>query len=91
MQRPHILLIGFAKMTAPSCKNLPGRLSIPAALEIRIFFNSFRTISSVVGFYWNPVDMCKSLYNFFTESIPCFFGGRRSFSSNVSVMSVKNV
>ena len=79
MQRPHILLIGFAKMTAPSCKNVPGRLSIPAALEIRIFFNSFRTISSVVGFNWNSVDMCITLYNFFTESIPCFFWGTRKF------------
>ena len=79
MQRPHILLIGFAKMTALFCKNLPRRLSIPAALEIRILFNSFRTISSVVGFNWNPVDMCKSLYSFFTESMPCFIGGTRKF------------
>ena len=36
-------------MTASSFKNLPGRLSIPAALEISIFFDSFRTVSSVVG------------------------------------------
>ena len=60
MERFHILVIGFAKMTAPSFKNLPERLSIPAALEISIFLNSFRAISSVVGFNWNLLVMFKS-------------------------------
>ena len=50
MERLHISVTGFAKMTAPSFNNLPGRLSTPAALEISVFFNSYRTISSVVGF-----------------------------------------
>ena len=45
MEGLHILVTGFAKMTAPSLKNLPGRLSIPATLEMSKFFNSFRTIS----------------------------------------------
>ena len=61
MERLHISVTGFAKMTAPSFKNLPGRLSTPAALEISIFFNSFRTISSIVGFNWNLVVMFKFL------------------------------
>ena len=61
MERLHISATGFARMTAPSFKNLPGRLSTPAALEISIFFNSFRTISSVVGFNWNLVVMFKFL------------------------------
>ena len=34
MERLQILLIGFAKATAPSFKHLPGRLSIPRALEV---------------------------------------------------------
>ena len=61
MERLHISVTGFPKMTAPSFKNLPGRLSTPAALEISIFFNSFRTISSIVGFNWNLVVMFKFL------------------------------
>ena len=61
MEKLHISVTGFAKITAPFCKNLPGRLSIAAALEISIFFNSFRTISSVVGFSCNLVVMFKSL------------------------------
>ena len=64
MERLHISVTGFVKMTAPSFKNLPGRLSTPASLEISIFFNSFRTISSVVGFDWNLVVMFKFLQNF---------------------------
>ena len=44
-------------MTAPSSKKLPGRLSIPATLEMSMLFNSFKTISSVVGFIWNLVVM----------------------------------
>ena len=61
MDRLHISVTGFAKMTAPSFKNIPGKLSIPAALEISVFFNSFRTISSVAGFNWNLVVMFKFL------------------------------
>ena len=61
MERLHILVTGFAKMTASSFKNLPARLSTPAALEITIFFYSFRTISLVVGFNWNLVVMFKFL------------------------------
>ena len=61
MEKLHISVAGFAKMTAPSFKNLPGRLSAPAALEISIFFNSFRTIFSVVGFNLNLVIMFKFL------------------------------
>ena len=39
MERLHILVTGFAKMTVPSFKNLPRRLSIPTAVfEISIFF-----------------------------------------------------
>ena len=53
MERLHISVTGFAKMTAPSFKNLPGRLSTPGALEISIFFNGFKTASSAVGFNWN--------------------------------------
>ena len=37
MERVHISGTGFAKMTAPSFKNLQGRLSTPTALEISIF------------------------------------------------------
>ena len=59
MERLHILIIGFAEMTAPTFKI--GRLSITAALEMSMFFNSFRAISSVVGFNWNFVVMFKSL------------------------------
>ena len=76
MERLHILVTGFAKMTAPSFKNLQGRLSILAALEISMFFNSFRTISSVVGCNWNLEVMFKSLEKCFTESIPYLFGWR---------------
>ena len=61
MERLHISVIGFAKMTTPSFKNVPGRLSTPAALEISIPFNSFRATSSVVGFNCNLVVMFKSL------------------------------
>ena len=50
MERLHILVNGFAKMAVPSFKNLPGRLPIPATLEMSMFFNSFRTISSVNRF-----------------------------------------
>ena len=57
----YILVTSFAKMTAPSFKNFPGNLSIPAALEVSMLFNSFRRISSVVGFNWNLVVMSKSL------------------------------
>ena len=59
MERLYILVTGLAKMTAPSFKNLPGRLSVPAALEMSMFFNSFRATSSVVGFNWNLVVMFK--------------------------------
>ena len=34
MERLYSLVTGFAKMTAPSFKNLPERLSIPATLKI---------------------------------------------------------
>ena len=61
MERLRILITGFAKMTAQSSKNLPGRLSIPAALEMPIFFQSFRIISSVVGFNRNLAVVFKSL------------------------------
>ena len=61
MERLHILVTDFAKMTAPSFKNLPGRLSIHAALEMLMFFNSVRTIASVVGFNWNLVVTFKFL------------------------------
>ena len=61
MERLHILVTSFAKMTPPSFKNLLGILSIPAALEISMFFNSFWTKSSVVGFNWNLVVMFTSL------------------------------
>ena len=61
MKRLRISVICFAKMTARSFKNLPGRLSIPAALQMSIFFNRLRTISSVVTFNWNLVVMFKSL------------------------------
>ena len=37
MERLHILVTGFVKMTAPSFRNLPEILSTPAALEISIF------------------------------------------------------
>ena len=91
MEKLHISVTGFAKMTAPSFKNLPGRLLTPAALEISILLNSFRTISSVVSFSWNLVVMFKFLLKFFTKSIPYFFGGGGSFCSNVFVTLVKNV
>ena len=74
MERLHILVTGFAKMTALFFKILPGRLSIPAALEMFFFFNSFRKISSVVGFNCNLMVMSKSLQNFFTESISYLWG-----------------
>ena len=45
MERLHITVTDFAKMTAPSFKNLPGRLSTPAALEISIFLNSLIVIT----------------------------------------------
>ena len=61
MERLHISVTRFAKMTAQSFKNLAGRLSTPAALEILIFFNGFRKISSVVGFNCNLVVMFKFL------------------------------
>ena len=47
MERLHILVIGFAKIFAPSFKNFPERLSIPAALSIFISFNNFSTKSLV--------------------------------------------
>ena len=47
MKRLHILEIGFARIFAPSFKNFPERLSIPAALSIFISFNNFSRKSSV--------------------------------------------
>ena len=47
MERLHILEIGFASIFAPSFKNFPERLSIPAALSIFISFNNFGTKSLV--------------------------------------------
>ena len=61
MERLHISVTRFAKMTEQSFKNHAGRLSTPAALEISIFFNGFRKISSVVGFNCNLVVMFKFL------------------------------
>ena len=61
MEILHISVTGFAKMTAPSYKNVPRRFPTPAALEISKIFNSFRTISSVVGFNWNLVVMFRFL------------------------------
>ena len=87
----HILVAGFAKMTAPSFKNHPGKLSIAVTLEMSMFFNSFRRISSVVGFNWNLVVMSKSLQIFFSKSIPYLFEGGGGFCSTVSVILTKNV
>ena len=56
-----ILVTGFAKMTAPSFINLAGKLSITGALQMSMFFNSFRTISSVIRFNWNLMVIFKSL------------------------------
>ena len=42
------LVTGFAKMTEPSFKK-------------EFFKKSFRTTSSVVGFNWSSVVLCKSL------------------------------
>ena len=47
MERLHILEIGFARMFAPSFKNLPERSSVSAALSIFISHNNFSTKSSV--------------------------------------------
>ena len=47
MERLQFWEIGFARIFAPSFKNFPERLSIPAALSIFISFNNFSTKSSV--------------------------------------------
>ena len=60
-------------------------------MEIYIFFNSFRTLSLVVGFNWNLVVMFKPLQKIFTESISYLFGGGGSFCSNVLAKLIKNV
>ena len=64
-------LIEFAKMAAPSYKNLPA---MRTALEISMFFNIFKTATSAAGFNWNFVVMPKSLPNLFTQSIMYLFG-----------------
>ena len=51
----------FAKVTVPTFRNLPGRLSKPTAIKMSIVFNSFRTIPPVVGFNWNLVGMSRSV------------------------------
>ena len=47
LKRLHILEIGFARIFAPSFKNFPEKLSIPAALSIFISFGNFGRKSSV--------------------------------------------
>ena len=47
MERLHILQIGFARIFAPSFKNFPERLLIPATFSLFISFNNFSTKSSV--------------------------------------------
>ena len=47
MERLHISEIGSARVFAPSFKNFPERLLIPAALSIFTSFNNFSTKSSV--------------------------------------------
>ena len=47
MERLHSSEIGFARIFAPSFKNFPERLSIPAALSTVISFSNCSTWSSV--------------------------------------------
>ena len=58
MERLHSLEIGFARILAPSLKNFPERLSIPAALSIFISFTSCSTRSSVTFENLN-LDICS--------------------------------
>ena len=50
MQVLHIFSIGFARIFAPSFKNLPETLSIPAAFEMSINSKTSKTFLSVVKF-----------------------------------------
>ena len=46
----HIFAVGFARIFAPSFKNLLENLSIPAAFEISINCKTSKSFSSVVKF-----------------------------------------
>ena len=46
----HIFALGFARTFAPSFKNLPKILSIPAAFEMSINYKTSKTFFSVVKF-----------------------------------------
>ena len=50
MEILHIFAIVFARIFAPSFKNLPETLSISAAFEMSINYKTFKTFSSVVKF-----------------------------------------
>ena len=50
MEILHIFVIGFARIFAPSFKNLPEILSIPAAFEMSIIYKPSKTFFSVVKF-----------------------------------------
>ena len=50
MEILHIFAIAFARIFAPSFKNLPKILSIPAAFEMSINCKTFKTFFSVVKF-----------------------------------------
>ena len=48
MEILHIFVIGFARIFAPSFKNIPQILSIPAAFEVSINCKTSKTFFSVV-------------------------------------------
>ena len=50
MEILHIFVIGFARIFAPSFKNLPEILSIPAAFEMSVNCKTSKTFFSVVKF-----------------------------------------
>ena len=53
MEILHIFAIDFARIYAPSFKNLPEILSIPAAFEMSINCKTSKTFFSVVKFRLN--------------------------------------
>ena len=57
--RLHNLVIGSARLAAPSLRNFPAMLSNPVAFEGLISSKSFRTVSREVGNSSNGSEMLR--------------------------------
>ena len=60
IDRLQISLRSFARILAPSFKNFPERLSMPAAFEISMFCNILKTSSWEVRLSWKSFSMIKT-------------------------------